>query len=403
MLLSAPTIEIVVLANFVALAIAWSFVVRSYPNLNAARFWLGSALVAAIGAGATVSRLWIAPLVPILIGNTALITACWLAWTGLRQFYRRSIPWRAGLAIVATFFALLLFFKVVVDEIAIRILIVSSTQFTLMALMLRELRGRHDAGRSPGADLSRFMIIAMMAAEALRAVSALAGLGGPISTVSFNGAQAAGFLVLMFAGLMVNFGFVLMAIDRLRADVAALALVDELTGVANRRHFLADIEKACTRAAQANEALSLLVIDLDRFKAINDGYGHGAGDVCLQTFTRSAQARLRDTDLLARTGGDEFCVILPATTLNEAALVARDLVKTCRKTRAEWYGEPIPMTVSIGVATWSREMGLDYQMLIAAADQALYSAKKQGRDRLALPDAESKTDELRTEQLLMTA
>jgi diguanylate cyclase (GGDEF)-like protein len=386
MLLNAPTVQIVVFANFIALAVAWSFVVRSYPDLNAARFWQASAFVAALGAGATLLRLWIDPLAPILIGNTALIVASWLAWAGLRQFYGRAIPWRTGLAIIAAFLGVLAFFKLADDMIAIRVLIVSSTQCTVMALMLRELRGRHATARSPGADLSRAMIITMMASEALRAASALAGLGGPISPVSFNGTQAAGFLVLLFAGLMVNFGFVLMAIDRLRADVAALALVDELTGVANRRHFLIDLENACVRAARLNEALSLLVVDLDGFKAINDGYGHGAGDICLRTFTLAAQARLRGTDLLARTGGDEFCVILPATTLNEAALVARDLVKTCRKVRAEWDGAPIPMTVSIGVATWSPEMKNDYQQLITAADQALYIAKKQGRDRLALPE-----------------
>ncbi|MFG3757123.1 GGDEF domain-containing protein, partial [Klebsiella pneumoniae] len=128
----------------------------------------------------------------------------------------------------------------------------------------------------------------------------------------------------------------------------------------------------------------LLVIDLDGFKAINDSYGHSAGDECLRTFTRVAQAHLRIGDLLARTGGDEFCVILPSTTLSESALVARNLVKACRGTALHWHGLQLSMTASIGIAVWSDDIGHDSQKLIAEADHALYVAKKQGRDRLAV-------------------
>jgi diguanylate cyclase (GGDEF)-like protein len=388
MQLSTPTIQIVVLANFFALSIAWSYVARNYPDLNAARFWRASSFAAVAAAAISLLRGVIDPLVPVVIGNGLTILASCLALAGIRRFHGRSVPWRASALILAVTAALLVAFLEIDDVIAARVVIVSLAQIAILAWAARELRDAREAGPSPGANLASIMVVILLIAQSLRAFCAFTGIGGPISLVNLNGAQALGFLALLFASMMVNFGFLLMAVDRLRSEVAALAMVDDLTGVANRRHFLVRLADACAYATRTTQPLALLIIDLDRFKEINDGHGHGAGDACLRAFTRAAQARLRDSDLLARTGGDEFCVILPATTLNEAAMVARDLVKTCRRTRAHWNGEQIAMTASIGVAEWSREVGLDFEMLITAADQALYAAKRQGRDRLALPELE---------------
>jgi diguanylate cyclase (GGDEF)-like protein len=129
---------------------------------------------------------------------------------------------------------------------------------------------------------------------------------------------------------------------------------------------------------------ALLVIDLDGFKAINDTHGHAAGDACLRHFTLMAQTRLRPGDMLARTGGDEFCIVLPASTLREGAMIARRVLDACRDDAETCVGADVPIAASIGVAQWTREIGQFPDRLIAAADHALYVAKNGGKNRYAV-------------------
>ena len=143
------------------------------------------------------------------------------------------------------------------------------------------------------------------------------------------------------------------------------------------------LTEECARSGRSGEAFALLVIDLDGFKQVNDTYGHAAGDACLQHFTLMAQTRLRPGDMLARTGGDEFCVVLPSSTLREGAMIARRVLDVCRADAEQCAGSEIPIAVSIGVAQWTRETGAFPDRLIAAADHALYDAKKSGRNGYA--------------------
>jgi diguanylate cyclase (GGDEF)-like protein len=142
----------------------------------------------------------------------------------------------------------------------------------------------------------------------------------------------------------------------------------------------------CARSSRNGEPFALLVIDLDGFKGINDTHGHAAGDACLQHFTLMAQTRLRPSDLLARTGGDEFCIVLPSSTVREGAMIARRVLEVCRADAEQCSGNDIPIAVSIGVAQWTPDIGVHPDSLIAAADHALYDAKKAGRNGFATFD-----------------
>jgi diguanylate cyclase (GGDEF)-like protein len=229
----------------------------------------------------------------------------------------------------------------------------------------------------------------MIAIYVLRAGGSLVHVGGQFSYIEPNPVQSVMVLMLMFLSMAWNFGLLLMAIDRLRNEVADLALLDDLTGVGNRRHLLQRLTDECAKSERSGEPFALLVIDLDGFKLVNDTYGHAAGDACLRHFTLMAQTRLRPGDMLARTGGDEFCVVLPDSTLREGAMIARRILQVCRDDAAAGGEADIPISLSIGVAQWTREIGAYPDRLMAAADHALYAAKNDGKNRHAVYEPSS--------------
>ncbi|MBV8578393.1 MAG: GGDEF domain-containing protein, partial [Acetobacteraceae bacterium] len=245
---------------------------------------------------------------------------------------------------------------------------------------------RRDGRENAGGRLAGMVACLILTVHLTRCICAVFQIGGPASMVSFNSVQAVLILLQVFLGLAWNFAFLLMAIDRLRNEVADLALIDDLTGVANRRQLVQRLSEECARSERSREPFALLVVDLDGFKSINDTFGHAAGDACLQHFTLMAQTRLRPGDLLARTGGDEFCIVLPSSTLREGAMIARRVLEVCRQDAEGCSGAEIPIAVSIGVAPWTAEMGPYPDRLIAAADHALYAAKREGKNRYAAYD-----------------
>jgi diguanylate cyclase (GGDEF)-like protein len=268
-----------------------------------------------------------------------------------------------------------------------RISIYSIAQSLPLVLSLKLLLTPQDGRLSPGARLAGIVASLITGIYGLRLVAGLLHLGGGFSFVQYNQPQSGLILVLVFLSMALNFGFLLMAMDRLRNEVADLALLDDLTGVGNRRHLVQRLTEECARSERSDQPFALLVIDLDGFKAINDTHGHAAGDACLRHFTLMAQTRLRPGDMLARSGGDEFCIVLPTSTLREGAMIARRVLEVCRADAEQCVGMDIPIAVSIGVAQWTRDMGAFPDRLIAAADHALYEAKKEGRNRFATYDA----------------
>jgi diguanylate cyclase (GGDEF)-like protein len=385
-MLSIPTLWAAFVVNFLALGLIWAYVTRSYPKLASARFWTASAFTAAMGAMLASLRFMTDSLMPLVIAGSVLIFAACLASMGIARFYDRGAHWRVTALITGLSFAGLAFFTFALDSMAMRIFIYSMGQSLPLALSLKLLLSRRDGSGSPGARLAGVVALFIVAMCLFRPVAHLLHLGGEFSFVHANPVHCAMVVALMFLTMALNFGFLLMSIDRLRDEVADLALLDDLTGVANRRHLLRRLTEECARSARGGEPFALLVIDLDGFKLVNDTFGHAAGDACLQHFSLMAQTRLRPGDMLARTGGDEFCIVLPASTVKEGAMIARRVLDVCRQDAAACTNGDIPISLSIGVAQWSQDIGLFPDRLVAAADHALYAAKKEGKDRYAVYD-----------------
>ncbi len=385
-MLSVPTLWTAFVINFLALGLIWAYVTRSYPKFEAAPFWTASTFAAAVGASLASLRVVVDSLLPLLAGGTMLIFAACLAAMGVRRFYDQPVGWLQTALITGLGFAGMTFFAIGYDNQPIRMFIYSVAQVLPLALTLKLLLARENGRVNAGARLAATVAILIIAVYAMRVLGNLLHIGGEFSFIHHRPIHSVSILVLMFLSMSWNFGFLLMAIDRLRNEVADLALLDDLTGVGNRRHLLQRLTEECARSERNGESFALLVIDLDGFKAINDTHGHAAGDACLQHFTLMAQTRLRPGDMLARTGGDEFCIVLPASTLREGAMIARRILDVCREDAEACVGNDIPISLSIGVAQWSREMGAFPDRVIAAADHALYAAKKDGKNRHAVYD-----------------
>lgn len=174
---------------------------------------------------------------------------------------------------------------------------------------------------------------------------------------------------------------------RLQRELERLATTDGLTGVYNRNHFLALFQQEFRRAERYDQPLSVLVMDIDHFKAINDTYGHHAGDRVLAMFAEVASSILRDEDFLGRLGGEEFGIVLIQTASDGATLLAERLRGVVETMVAECDGQAIRVTVSTGGTAMTRD-DREVEALLRRADQALYAAKREGRNLVRFKLAE---------------
>jgi diguanylate cyclase (GGDEF)-like protein len=210
-------------------------------------------------------------------------------------------------------------------------------------------------------------------------------LGGELAAEKL---VAAGFFLSFMVIILTSVGFLVLQKDRAEAAATKLAVTDPLTGTFNRRTFLELAEKEIARARRSSEPLSLVLLDLDHFKHVNDKYGHLVGDQVLKRFVEVAKMCLRQEDLLVRYGGEEFCLLLPQTNTSDAATMAERIrgateyssfaIKDGKSERR------IIVTVSGGVAQLGDDLDEDIGALIARADEAMYAAKEAGRNQIAV-------------------
>ncbi len=179
--------------------------------------------------------------------------------------------------------------------------------------------------------------------------------------------------------------YLLVALERARAEVQSLAMQDPLTGLSNRRRFLAAARRELELSVRHRQPLAMMMLDVDHFKLINDVHGHAVGDRVLVEIARRCSASLRTTDLLARWGGEEFIALLPNTPVEQARQLAERIRESISATAQVQIGErKVRVTVSVGAAGASAGEDPGLEQLLQLADQELYKAKRGGRDQVSI-------------------
>lgn len=171
---------------------------------------------------------------------------------------------------------------------------------------------------------------------------------------------------------------------RMQKKLKVLATIDSLSGLYNRAEFMELAQEEFTESKRYNEELSLLMIDIDHFKIINDTFGHAAGDEVIRKLGNIIRDNFRKTDIIGRLGGDEFAVFLKGASIEEAKKSAEKLLKTVEETEIIYEEEKINITISIGAATTSDTTDNDIENVLKLADDALYKAKAKGRNRIVI-------------------
>ncbi|MBO9997609.1 MAG: GGDEF domain-containing protein [Cyanobacteria bacterium SID2] len=187
------------------------------------------------------------------------------------------------------------------------------------------------------------------------------------------------FFSVLIADQLRNSGFIMMVIQRLQGDLKAQANIDFLTKTFNRRAIQEQLSNEELKYYKMGKTFSVVLLDIDRFKSINDNYGHDGGDIVLKHLSEVLKQNLRKRDILGRWGGEEFIVILPDTPIDRALIVAERLRKSVESNPAA--NGLIQHTISLGVATFMQH-GQTMKKLIKNVDTALYQAKKTGRNKV---------------------
>ena len=319
-------------------------------------------------------------LITIDLANALLFTAFAVTWTGARVFDGRPVE-PVYLVTGAVLWLLICRLPVLADAIDLRALIASGIITAYTWLTAYEFwRGRCEqlVSRWPAI----FMLFAHGALFLLRTplVKLLPWTPGNSDLFGSVWLTVLSFEALLFT---ISIAFILLAMAKERTELRhrTAAMVDPLTGIANRRAFLADAGAAAKRHDGNPKPSSMLLIDLDNFKSINDTFGHALGDRVLEIFTASTREALRGSDLFGRLGGEEFAVLLSDMNSEAAVTVAERIRESFAEATSEVDGNAVGATVSIGVAHCDGAV-LEVPELLAQADRALYFAKERGRNRV---------------------
>jgi diguanylate cyclase (GGDEF)-like protein len=355
-------------------------------NVRALALWGAAFIMGSVGVALVFARHEIPDVWSIAIANAIVAAAYGTVWSGVRSFegQRISVPLMlAGAAIWLLACQIESFYAAPMARTSLMAAIV----ITYSGLSAWELW----RGRAEGL-ISRWPLIVLLLVHAAVFLIRIPLAGSfPLATASHEiHVDWWTFVVFetVFFSIAIAYLFGGLTRDRIVLWHQHASLIDSLTGVSNRRAFLERGEKLLRRSRFERRPAALLLMDLDKFKTINDTRGHHAGDQVLIAFCGVAAAAIRPGDLFSRVGGEEFACLLPGSPLDGGLDVAERIRRDFEATSLKVGGETLSATVSIGVAI-SADQNQDLAALLMEADRALYRAKANGRNRVEHAGAQS--------------
>ena len=358
---------------------------KTYPGFG---LWVIANFMVAAGFLMLSLRDIIPDFFTVIIGNALITGSFLLATEGNRKFLRLAGNKIFNLGFLTIFAALLFYFTYSENNAVIFRIFLASLSVALLCginafIYIRRLGKENNFTYKFAAGFYIFLGLALISRSILTLkFSHLDGLYTP------DWIQSVFFLTFIIFSIAMTFVYVILNEERLQqklkiaqANLEKMATTDFLTGIYNNRYFFETGTKEIQRAKRFNNPLAVIMIDIDHFKYFNDTFGHAAGDRVLTEIAQICKKNLRNIDILARLGGEEFAVILPSTTAVNAETVAENLRVAIAAAKLEFVSEKIKITASFGIGELTSE-DKHIENILERADAALYEAKRTGRNRV---------------------
>lgn len=380
--LDSRTVAILTAVGTALMGLAMLLASRSYQGRQTGgmRSWAWACGAQSLAWVLFASRGRIPDFLSIVVANTTFVVAGVIFYRAVAEFSEKPLHgWFPGVLVPITFFGFIVL-TYGVPNIAARLALVSVC-LVIVTFACAKLLLLDDQTHKPlshwltGAGfLLTGVAVIVRAGLLLTSDPALSAQFGriPIQSLMFSACYVS--IILM------TFGFVLMRIDKVQAELLKLATFDSLTGCLNRAAVERRLKSEIDSARNRKSSLSIMMVDIDRFKTINDSLGHAAGDAAIRFVSQRLQQQLRGSDVIGRFGGDEFIILLPNISATQALIAADRICASIERSQFDAEQDRGSLTVSIGVAELRK--GEDEDSLLRRADDALYRAKGNGRNRV---------------------
>ncbi|MBV1914690.1 MAG: GGDEF domain-containing protein [Pseudomonadales bacterium] len=356
---------------------------RSFPkSIKGFNVWGIALFTVTLAAALLAARGFIPGPVSIVLGNGLLALGIALMIVAISIFHNNPVPWKLSVVCVVFVVAGMVWCLSTEQEQKIRTILGSGSNTVLLGMVTWAiLKGRDKSQFQLGIYFSSICAGITTLTCFARLVTLVAGIGEPHGgLLDESPVQRIYLMSYNINVLLASVGFSIMGHEKLVDSYQALASRDGLTGLYSRTRFIELAEREAQRAERYHCDISLVLIDIDNFKQINDTCGHQAGDAVIKDIAAVMHHNFRDIDLLGRYGGEEFIALLPETPMVDAKTIVERVRSAVDQRTVVFEGGEITYSASFGVA--QAQPGLPLEKTVGQADKALYHAKKEGKNRV---------------------